>query len=537
MDTSALRVDSPSRRTTYRRPFLLAVLAAIVFTGFVISRSQADGRLAHEPLFDDVIYMVDGAQRLQVLQEKGCLAAASDLLKRPPHSLLSTAQAMLSFGLLGLKESSPYVFNGFILLAFLWASLWAARATRLRDAAAVLAMGLCLPLSFWSVHEFRPDFACALITSLSMVFLARLLFDRKDAAWRHYAACGGFLALALYAKPHFFAHTLAFAVGGSVAVALLGARLRRAPGPYARFSLAFFGGFAVMAAPLFAWDGQTFITYFYTNAIGVNAFLWTIKGSFWAVVKCYVWSYGPGQMLGWFGPFLLAGALAGLGAIPRNARATPLFLLGSSVCSLAVMLIGRHDNPFFGLSYQLLLWFAFLQIFLFAQPSRFWKPLLLLLFFCAFLGNYTRPPEGEIFRRGDSRTGLHYNEDLVDAIARDGGLKDHKHPAQVFLTVTGDVNIYAMRWQLCKRRRPLCFSAMARSTDPAAFIEAFRDADYVIVPAPGARGVYAWIPAFQAQEQIRRYLRAENGFTRLGLPPRLAEYMVFRNEAKATAPR
>ena len=240
-----------------------------------------------------------------------------------------------------------------------------------------------------------------------------------------------------------------------------------------------------MAAPLFAWDGQTFITYFYTNAIGVNAFLWTIKGSFWAVVKCYAWSYGPGQMLGWFGPFLLAGALAGLGAIPRNARATPLFLLGSSVCSLAVMLIGRHNNPFFGLSYQLLLWFAFLQIFLFAQPSRFWKPLLLLLFFCAFLGNYTRPPEGEIFRRGDSRTGLHYNEDLVDAIARDGGLKDHKHPAQVFLTVTGDVNIYAMRWQLCKRRRPLCFSAMARSTDPAAFIEAFRDADYVIVPCPG----------------------------------------------------
>ena len=53
-----------------------------------------------DPVFDDVGYMSDGLQRLNILDRAGFHAFCQTFIDSPPHSPWSTSLALISFALM-----------------------------------------------------------------------------------------------------------------------------------------------------------------------------------------------------------------------------------------------------------------------------------------------------------------------------------------------------------------------------------------------------------------------------------------------------
>ena len=112
-----------SFRNAVRGDLLLVLIAGGLFTAFALQWSFQNGRLTRDPSFDDVVYFVDGLERVRVLYDHGFEGLFRDLWKNPPHSPWSTGLASLSFLLLGAHDWVPYLANGIVVVLFLTLSL------------------------------------------------------------------------------------------------------------------------------------------------------------------------------------------------------------------------------------------------------------------------------------------------------------------------------------------------------------------------------------------------------------------------------
>jgi hypothetical protein len=74
------------------------------------------GRLLIYLACDDVVYMLDGLRRLDIVDRSGILAFFLNWRQHPPHAPLSTLLALLSFLLLGVHDWAPYAANRLIVL-------------------------------------------------------------------------------------------------------------------------------------------------------------------------------------------------------------------------------------------------------------------------------------------------------------------------------------------------------------------------------------------------------------------------------------
>src|ERR1700742_1393530 len=99
-------------RTFFALPNARWITVFIVVAGLygtnVIQWSIRFGRLAMDPVFDDVGYLIDGLQRLDILDRSGFHEFCQTFINSPPHSPWSTALAILSFALLGVHDWAPY---------------------------------------------------------------------------------------------------------------------------------------------------------------------------------------------------------------------------------------------------------------------------------------------------------------------------------------------------------------------------------------------------------------------------------------------
>lgn len=127
-----------------------------------------------DPVFDDVGYLLDGLQRLNVLDTAGFRALCNSFVQSPPHSPWSTLLAFIAFDLMGVHDWAPYILNGFLVFLLLLLGWHLVGLKNDGARAAILSVILLLPLPFQAVLEFRPDFAVALFTAAFALLLVRM---------------------------------------------------------------------------------------------------------------------------------------------------------------------------------------------------------------------------------------------------------------------------------------------------------------------------------------------------------------------------
>src|SRR6478752_3554099 len=73
--------SSSSLRMPSRRAVLVLLLVSSIYTTLVVQWSLREGRLAMDPVEDDVLYLIEGVQRLHTLDTAGFSAFCNSLLQ------------------------------------------------------------------------------------------------------------------------------------------------------------------------------------------------------------------------------------------------------------------------------------------------------------------------------------------------------------------------------------------------------------------------------------------------------------------------
>ncbi len=518
---------------------LLLWTAALAVGLTALRTSLATGRLSQDSTYDDVGYLIDGLQRVRLLHADGVSAFASDLVRRPPHSAFSTGLAIVGFLAFGEHDWAPYVANLLLVAGSLYLL-----ATPFRQlggwlpSLAPLALAT-VPLLQTAVIEFRPDYAVGLATAgfcALLVPCASRAPAPQDVRW---GWAGVVLGLALLAKPPFLPHTLllAGAMAGAIVVAHRGLRLfSRAwwNSAEVRGAARFLATGAVVALPYYAVNGAHVVEYFRTNTFsGRHAELWRVDGGHWGALRFFTIQPPVAEQLGfWFWVFL-AVVVAGLVAAAwrrqwRSFGETGL-LAGAAALSLAVLVLGRHANQFFAVTFQLLLATAACRtVARWADPlhpqetepaagvapmnwRQAWRRRLLgggLTGLALWQATLATPPTWFPLSP-EARPPLDVNRKILAALARESRESPAGAPPQVFLALAGSVSAPTLEWLALKARQPALFFDAHRAFDLGELLDNARSADFVVIGAADDAAYLAWLPANRLQTQLRTALLAE----------------------------
>ncbi len=517
---------------------LVLWLAAIVVVAVALRTSLVGGRLSQDSTYDDVGYLIDGLGRARLLQESGVGALVQEFVHRPPHSAVSTGFATAGFLVFGEKDWAPYVFNLLLVAGSL--HVLAAPFRRLGSVLpwlALLALA-SVPLLQTAVVEFRPDYAVGLATA---GFCALLVGSASDGPRRSgWGGAGVLFGLALLAKPPFLPHTVVLAAftAGGVILTRQGCRPGAAAwwlSPEVRGTGLFLLIGVAVALPYYVINGSHVLEYFRTNTFGgAHAALWRVDGGFTGALGFFTVRPPVSDQLGfWFWVFLsvvVVGAARAVACRRWCFFGQEGLLAGAAGLSLAILVVGRHANQFFAVSFQLLLAAAACRIAagwvrpgdplpeLAAPPagdgtvgrSRLRRRVLggglaalagWQLFLVAPVQWYAPAPE--------ARPPLDVNRRILETLVRLGRPAGAEEPRQVFLALAGSVSAPTLEWLALKARQPFLFFDNHRASDAEELIDSARTADFVVIARGDSAPYMAWLPANRMQTKVRSVLDAE----------------------------
>src|ERR1700730_7971368 len=321
------------------------IVVSGLYAANVIQWSIRFGRLAMDPVFDDVGYLFDGLQRLNSLDRSGFHAFCQTFISSPPHSPWSTSLAILSFALMGIHDWAPYTLNSLLIFFFLCVAWDLVGQGKAFTAAAITSTVLLLQLPFQAVLEFRPYFAVGLFTAaFSLLILKMGCYDIESESRCHFFV--GLLAgLAYLTKPSFCPHTTAMLFSAIlIAEICRGLRSRARFDPWGivrRFSVVLAGA-VLIAGFYFLLNWRAELDYFLSNTgPGKDAAIWKVRGGFWASLMGRIQGYSMDLTLGHFKKLLASWLFFGLvfSVFQRNYRATLFILGGVLLASVSLLLI------------------------------------------------------------------------------------------------------------------------------------------------------------------------------------------------------
>ncbi len=534
------RVGAP--RTT-RGTWRAALVFSAVFTALCLQWSLSRGRLSQDSTYDDCAYLYDGGSRLKIFYERGFGAFLADAVNNPPHAPFSTYGASLGFALFGLHDWAPYLVNGGIVCGLLLLVGYLARALPLPWRMALMALPLTLPIAVSVVHDYRPDAVCALLSLAGMYLVVEAGVYRTGREQRRALAVGGVaFGLALWAKPPVFALTLVTAALAT-ACAWLAARWfdpsRReghAIGTAWKIGTAVALPCALVAAPYYAVNGAGVVRYFLFNSFGQNSAFWKLPGGWTGAAHYYLFGEAGELLMGrgfyaWGLLYLLA-----LGWVAWRREWRELFLQGAllllTTVSLAAVVYGSIQNPFFGMTWVMVLTAACLRVWAFVLTvsgwtgrGRFAAAGLLVALGMTDLSllrlhkcwPHHHPAVDELVGR-DHSINQRIIDDINRELARRGG--SPSAPA-TFLAVTGFINEATLRWLAFREECPLTFSDLQLESRLDPFRPQIAAADFVVSADDKTGGVFENMPPWALRFQLADLLAAE---VRAGHLRQLAEY-------------
>ena len=542
--------EEPLITSHEHRPLGFLLCAAVVFTVLVLQWSLNSGRLAHDSTYDDVQYLTSAFNHLQILYQDGIIKFLKNLFANPPHSPWSTALAIFGFALFGIHDWAPYAMNGLLVLAFFFFCERILQTVAWPIRLLFILLMLLTPFMVVAVNEFRPDVAVAFFTAAAVFCAVSGAFAESGERAKRYARIGGcLLGMAFLAKPSFFLHTALMGFGAMVV--LLSGRIYAEKGSSANkgkvwISAAEFIGLALLIAlPYYLISWQHVISYFWNNAVSSEGDVWKIKGNFFNTVDFYLVSGPAAAMAGAFA--LLYCLLIGLGILLRLVRREwhqalfPLLMSGFACVSLWVMLMGNIRNPFFGLSYQLLLCFTALGELAYLWKTSWCRYLVVAMIVATVFAQIQiglLHPHLDHFGSSLTLKRNSVNDKILAELQ--AAVVQSKTTAprnKVFVTFSGNVNSSSLHWVAKKKHVAFNFFDHARSNDLTLFRKAIQSSDFVVLPTADASGIYQWLPSFTIQQEVREFVNEQQYLAKIAEIPletfgARGKLILFQNSTK-----
>lgn len=529
-------VNDADIRSSKLVTYLPAILVSAAFTAIIIHYSFRFGRLRIYPLFDDSWYLADALRRIDHVYATSPMVFFADWIKNPPHSPYSSLLAFVAFLTLGIHDWAPYVANVFLVLAFVLFSdrIMAGTLALCRWSAMVLV--LSTPVTGMAVHEFRPDIACALLTTMAMV---AVLGTRLTARAETYPAVGGiFFGLALLAKPSVFPLTIIVLLWAMFAAMVREALLE--PTQFApRAALRRAGVFVliamVLAAPHYLVGARSIAGYIYTVQIGSQADVYTMQAPFWQQALYYLSGPPARTMLGYHCFLMLAvfvlWALTLWFAGTRESMANTVAYSSAILVAYLGVTLNWQKSEFLGLAFQMSLVFftvLILRGMVDLEKGRGWRMpwarVMIVTTAIAGLMLFRWPaflPQKDTARAEDIKR---IDDGIMDAIVSSSG----SAPATIAVTTTGRaLNVSLFNYFAMKRRLPYDFEYLAAAGKMEEQRAAWPSADFVIVGEPGNSESFKLQHSYGIQEQLIAALRARPDFAAIASIPTLNGKRIF----------
>lgn len=290
-----------------RSPILVIAALCVFQIAAVLAYLLRSGRLSIVPIYDDVVYLIDGIDRLAVLDRAGLWGLLGSFGSSVAHSPISSLFSGIGFLISGGAVWGPYLMNGTWLLTAVALAALVLRDLSPWSRAGVLVALLAAPMFGFAIAEFRPDVGWGLLVGFSAALMASYDFRRVapvTAFW-----LGALTGLAILAKPS--ASPAAIVVLGiafvsQFCVAVFEAR-QTSLAPVFRRSGVIVAGALVVLLPYVVTSGSHVISYILT-VMGNERAVWETNTSVLGHLTYYL-NRGTGPvMLGWFwffGPVIL----------------------------------------------------------------------------------------------------------------------------------------------------------------------------------------------------------------------------------------
>lgn len=323
------------------RMFRLRRMAPYVVAGVclfhvvaVMSYLVREGRLSIVPIYDDVVYLIDGLKRLAVLDRAGVGGFLADLYSHPAHAPFTALAS--TFGLL-LSDGAvwgPYLLNGvwvFIATGLAFAVL---RDLSVWSRAGIALAILAAPMFGSVVAEFRPDPVWGLLVGLSLAVLASTdIFHTRPS---RLFLLGVLFGVAITAKPTAApASVVVLGVGFAVQLGLsLIARPGWAARSLARRTGVVILGASVVVVPYFVTNGRGILTYILVVMAADNN-VWRTEASALGHLTYYL-NKGTGTlMLGWIWYWMVPILILCAGVLVRAKQKRELCAFAGMISALA----------------------------------------------------------------------------------------------------------------------------------------------------------------------------------------------------------
>lgn len=520
----------PVRLTRALRLGICGVLAAIL-TFVIIHYSLRHGRLIVVPSYDDVGYFSDGAMHLQALYDHGVRGLWDAYVLTPPHSPVQTVLAMSAFAAFGFHDWAPYVLNSLLVFILLIAAERLIKGTYLWQKLICFALLLTIPFSAMAIHEFRPDFACAIFTCVGAFMLLSGPFVQGSR--KRLVVAGVWLGLAMLAKPPVFPQTFVLGFGAISMVTLIDWIMARRLSFNAtlRAGLCVWLPFILIPLPHYLFDRKTIISYI--RMVMFSKFKESYQTHIPRSQHFLYYLTGPGGqlMLGWH--FWLLAALLFLGGIAllflgsKRDRLSALAMLMLTFAAYSIATINLVKQEYFGLTFDVALAFTVLYIIgrlLVAERLRrrhLYHIVSIGLCAATTVGiwNWQWP-----LRYGNVNAGWQeqrrqivlgvfntivahctfHGDDtapLPDSSIDPNDKVTSETPVVLFCAI-GDVNPSTIEWLGWQNQTPMQGIYLDNTNDPEDFIKAFRKADFVFCAQSGTKLMADFMVASRLQDTL-----------------------------------
>jgi hypothetical protein len=344
-------VDKKSNMPKDRLYLWFAVATSCLFTALIITHSLRQGRLSLPASYDDVIYFIDAADRLQTLYDNGVGSCFASLFHNPSHAPLATFLYFVGFAVFGIHDWAPCLVNVvWVAVLLIFVKLLLQDLPRWADVTIALTV-LAWPLAGEIVVQCRPDIFTSLLTVMGCALMFRSPF--LQAPTSHVAIGAALFGAALVAKPSISPLTLVIYCASLLISIItdghplfdrvyLSNRLRRVA--------QYFAVTTITALPYFAFAWRDTYDYIYLVLIGQKE-RWAVNLDMFDAAGYYLWGPGGGAMMGhWFWITIFLVAVAALLSLARqrsiNQQTVGLFVV--FLFAYAVVSINTTKTAYLG---------------------------------------------------------------------------------------------------------------------------------------------------------------------------------------------
>lgn len=523
---------------------LIAVTLSLFYTTMCITWSMKYGRLAYDSVYDDVVYLIDAAGRLDTLQSKSLYSFLTTFWETPPHSPYSTILALISFVLFGLVDWAPYALNAITLFIFLYFLFKQCKNIHFGMSLWLVLLLLSFPLCLQSIVDFRPDFANGLFTALAIFSLANASDSYGDERLfvKQIRISALLFTAALLTKPTFFPHTIALAFVCVVSL-LLADRLLKKPlhmgfETLGRKFLLLAKGIWPALIIIIAYGLLTWRHYWDylrgSTGDGELAHIFAYHGGVLNTISQTLWKGSMSHMLLNVFPCILLVIILTLffsrKQWSRTYIVTNFVTIGAMLASICILLYGKVDNIYFGATFQILTLFIMIWNINQYYNIRYVRWMIFLFAAVLTIVRIQLPlVPVSIEKTLDSYKASSRNREIVRIVEKNNWLNNtgSSAPSTVFFTFSGPVNARSCQWISIKNNLSLGFTDSLFEPNIDKVFESAKRSDIVVATQVGSSAMYPWLPEAHIQDTLSEMISTDDQFMQISHFPVVNGKMIY----------